>query len=267
MSSKNAPFFHSFLSDTERLGVRVRPALLVSVRDEKEAKIALDAGVDLLDVKEPQHGPLGRAATDVLTEIAALKAAFPTVHFSAALGELQRGSSEKAPLALPAEYDFVKTGLSDCHSDPRWSEKFSQFRKSISEFIRPGTVRWVAVAYADHESCNAPLPETVLRVAIETNCDGLLVDTWSKSGLSTFDYLPEAQLKSLRQKCRESGLFFALAGSIKQVHLERVVEIDPDIVAVRGAVCEEQLRTSEISLSAIENFISAMDQLWVQANS
>ena len=35
--------------------------VLVSVRDALEARIALDCGVDLIDVKEPLRGPLGAA--------------------------------------------------------------------------------------------------------------------------------------------------------------------------------------------------------------
>ena len=42
--------------------------LLVSVRDADEARDALSVGVDLLDVKEPDQGSLGRAADDVITK-------------------------------------------------------------------------------------------------------------------------------------------------------------------------------------------------------
>ena len=45
--------------------------LLVSVRDAAEARLAVEAGVDLIDVKEPSAGPLGAAAAETLAEIAA----------------------------------------------------------------------------------------------------------------------------------------------------------------------------------------------------
>ena len=37
--------------------------LLVSVRDAAEARVALAAGVDLLDVKEPSPRPIGPGRT------------------------------------------------------------------------------------------------------------------------------------------------------------------------------------------------------------
>ena len=37
--------------------------LLVSVRSASEARVALAAGVDVIDVKEPNRGSLGAAST------------------------------------------------------------------------------------------------------------------------------------------------------------------------------------------------------------
>src|SRR5262249_6225382 len=42
------------------------PRLLVSVRDVREAEAALAGGADLIDIKEPAHGPLGRADDAVI---------------------------------------------------------------------------------------------------------------------------------------------------------------------------------------------------------
>ena len=40
--------------------------LLVSVRSAEEATVALKAGADLIDVKEPTRGPLGMAEAEVV---------------------------------------------------------------------------------------------------------------------------------------------------------------------------------------------------------
>ena len=45
------------------------PKLLVSVRNAHEAGLALDAGVDLIDVKEPSRGALGAASPRHIHEI------------------------------------------------------------------------------------------------------------------------------------------------------------------------------------------------------
>ena len=43
--------------------------LLVSVRDALEARVAMGAGVDLIDVKEPRRGSLGRASNSVVAAV------------------------------------------------------------------------------------------------------------------------------------------------------------------------------------------------------
>ena len=42
--------------------------LLISVRDAEEAHVALSTGVNLIDIKEPSRGSLGRADWAVVTE-------------------------------------------------------------------------------------------------------------------------------------------------------------------------------------------------------
>ena len=78
--------------------------LLVSVRSANEAEAALDGGADLIDVKEPHHGALGRTSVKVLREIAVAVAG--RTPLSAALGELGEPmdasvSTRSAPTTLP----------------------------------------------------------------------------------------------------------------------------------------------------------------------
>ena len=49
---------------------RTPPKLLVSVRTIEEARAALAGGADIIDIKEPTRGSLGRADEAVLTSIA-----------------------------------------------------------------------------------------------------------------------------------------------------------------------------------------------------
>ena len=86
------------------------PGLLVSVRSAAEACAALAGGAALIDVKEPAHGPLGRASDDVIRAV--MDAVGGRCAVSAALGELadhavvqQYGSSSQIALmqAPPCE--------------------------------------------------------------------------------------------------------------------------------------------------------------------
>ena len=64
--------------------------LLVSVRSGVEALAALAGGADVIDVKEPSHGPLGRAEFALWREVRGRVP--PTVPMSVALGELSEWS-------------------------------------------------------------------------------------------------------------------------------------------------------------------------------
>ena len=46
-----------------------RVRLLISVRDAAEARSAIAGGTDVIDVKEPSRGPLGRADDRVVREV------------------------------------------------------------------------------------------------------------------------------------------------------------------------------------------------------
>jgi uncharacterized protein (UPF0264 family) len=63
--------------------------LLVSVRSAAEAEAALEGGADVIDVKEPSRGSLGRADDDVIAEVVSTVAGRRTV--TAAMGELVDG--------------------------------------------------------------------------------------------------------------------------------------------------------------------------------
>ena len=74
--------------------------LLVSVRSADEALQAVAAGVDLVDVKEPSRGSLGRA--DWSQTLAILRAVAGRRPVSAALGELVDDHST-LPVEAPSE--------------------------------------------------------------------------------------------------------------------------------------------------------------------
>ena len=63
------------------------PGLLVSVRSAEEARAAVRGGANVIDVKEPDRGPLGRASAEVID---AVREAVPrNLPVSMALGELR----------------------------------------------------------------------------------------------------------------------------------------------------------------------------------
>lgn len=203
--------------------------LLVSVRSADEASAALAGGADIIDVKEPTRGSLGAAAPHVWREVAA--AVGQTRPLSAALGELL----EFRPIEAGASQGFryAKLGLAGCARVPDWRE---QWRLALTSF--PQGIAAVAVAYADHEAAAAPPPHDVCAVGQSLGCRALLVDTFDKQNGSVFNVCSAAKLAELFEQARSFDLRIVLAGSLRLEQLSAALDLWPDYVAVRGAVCQ-----------------------------
>ncbi len=248
--------------------------LLVSVRNAVEAVAAIDGLADIVDVKEPDHGSLGCATPEIVAEVAAAvrsqrNASLPlsfaprqsfALPLSLALGELiEWRGGDRTPLLdaiAAAKAQFLKLGLSGAGSLPHansWIGEWQGVRDAIS-----GPHVWVAVAYADHENADAPTVENVLHAAIETNCGILLIDTYAKNGTSLLDHLTLKQLLAIRRATSQHGLKLALAGRVTLSNLNMLLSIQADIIAVRGAVCENGDRTSSIRRELVRGFRESM---------
>lgn len=234
------------------------PHLLVSVRSVAEALVALDAGADLIDVKEPDRGPLGRSDIEVIRDIAALvRERAPDTPVSAAWGELRDLSAREIP-ELPA-VDFVKVGLAGAGIE--WRDDLDRMREELRP--RSGTFgpRWIAVAYVDRAAANSPAVSDVLDYGIESDCAGLLLDTYAKGGGALTKFLDGPALTDLADRAHDAELFLACAGRLDATHLPNVLSAGPDIIAVRSAACRDGDRLGPVDGDAIRGLKSAIHKL------
>jgi uncharacterized protein (UPF0264 family) len=237
----------------------LRPQLLVSVRDADEAAAALAGGCDVVDVKEPARGSLGRADAAVLADVAArVQSVAPGRPVSAALGELREWTAETPPFVLPSGVVYAKLGLSGAAGVSDWPERWRGVRGVIdARAERPPM--WVAVAYADWQAAEAPPPHEVVAVsAVESRCAAVLIDTYYKDGRTTLDHLTPAALRALSESVRAAGLRFALAGSLTATALPRLGDVPCDIIAVRTAACRDADRTGRVCPTATRRFADAV---------
>jgi uncharacterized protein (UPF0264 family) len=219
-----------------------RSQLVVSVRNAGEVEAALAGGADLIDVKEPQRGPLGPADVGVLAEVVAKVARRGPV--SAALGELL-DSFWKKPSLVP-HLAFAKWGLAGFqrHAPLLWRWHLTYAAQRLSE-VNPGC-RTVAVAYADWERAQAPTPDEVLALAAQLRFGAFLLDTWQKDGSTLLDCLRLTEIARLRERCCAAGVPMALAGSLGPTEIQTLLPLRPDLFAVRGAVCQGRQRGAAI---------------------
>lgn len=240
-----------------------RVQLLVSVRNAEEAIAAADGGADIVDVKDPDQGSLGFAGWQTVQSIQ--QSVDTSCTLSAALGELREWQGQAASLSLADTntdklpiLQFAKIGLAGQLSDApaTWIADWQAVRKRL-----PNVQQWVAVAYSDFGRSDAPAPERVLDAAIATGCQILLLDTFVKDGRTTFDHLSEADLKDLIQRSHDAAIKVAIAGQVSADNVGHIQTVKPDIVAVRGAVCEDRNRRKCVQQGEVTKLRKALDLL------
>jgi uncharacterized protein (UPF0264 family) len=224
------------------------PKLLVSVRSAYEARLALDAGADIIDIKEPSAGALGAASPAVINEVVRL--VNRQAGTSVACGELLQSASEiaarlpgsNASLALPEEPwpDFVKVGLSGCGSIEDWPQKWRQFAACA-----PGRSCPVAVAYADWREADAPPPAEVMEQGRSLKRAVILIDTFDKSGPGLLRIVSLDAIRALMEEAHNHRMQIAVAGQLTFDDAVKVAIAGADYIAVRGAVCRPN-RTGDL---------------------
>ncbi len=223
--------------------------LLVSVRTLDEARAAVDGGADIIDVKEPENGSLGRPADAI---VAAVGASVTDRPVSIALGELTDWGRSDAP-GLPGleGIRWAKIGLAGCAEWPGWRAAWLALRESITG-ATGGQTRLVAAAYADFGRARAPEPAAVFELAAEReSANVLLIDTWGKDGRGLLDRVTIDELAALSGRCHTNGLRLAVAGSLNEATIRRLPPAHPDIIAVRGAACRAGQRDGTIDVARV----------------
>lgn len=218
------------------------PRLLISVRDEAEARDALSGGADVIDVKEPARGALGTADIGTIEKIVSAVAGRRPV--SVALGELGDGGLS----SLPRGVEYAKVGLA-------WAAK--GWRGGLATcFDELSPVAPIAVAYVDDERAASPPVEQVLNWAIEYGAAGVLIDTAIKGRGGLFEGLNKDELSRVIAQAHEAGMMIALAGSLQGRSLVDAIGMGPDIIAVRGAACVANDRQARVDQARVRDLAS-----------
>jgi uncharacterized protein (UPF0264 family) len=213
--------------------------LLVSVARAEELAAALAGSAGVLDVKDPARGSLGAASPEIVRLARAVAPA--SVAVSAALGDRlprgRRGAEALGALGLElarAGASFLKVGLAGADGSPRTARALLDLRERLAE--GPSLPAVIAVAFAD-DPAPALRPLDLPALAAGAGLQGAMLDTLAKER-SILDLMGEAELRAWVAEVRGAGLLCGLAGSLTLEHLPRAAALGPDVVGVRGAVCE-----------------------------
>jgi (5-formylfuran-3-yl)methyl phosphate synthase len=231
--------------------------LLVSVTDAHEARVAVEGGVDIVDVKNPAEGALGAPAPGVIERVReAVPAERPV---SAAIGDLPNLPGTAALAALGAARSgaaYVKVGLWGTST----TDEAVTVLRAVREALDGGTTV-IAAAYADAERVpGGPLPPgAVVAAARRSGVGGCLLDTALKDGRGLFGWLTPEALEALVAEGHAAGLDMALAGALRAQDLSLVRATGADIVGVRSAACRDGRRTAPLDAERIRRLRAVCD--------
>lgn len=215
--------------------------MLASVRSLTEARIAATAGVDIIDLKAPEHGSLGALpAAEVSRIVSALGRSAPV---SATVGDLPMEPDPicRAVLEMAATgVDYVKIGM---FRGGDWGSTLVALAHLASRDIR-----LVAVLFAD----NLPDFEWIARLK-KTGFVGAMLDTQDKSAGALTGILDRSILERFVRETREQDLLCGLAGSLRAADIPELLPLQPDYLGFRGALCHAARRTEEIDPEALAN--------------
>lgn len=251
------------------------PRLLVSVRNPDEARAAIAGGCDILDIKEPHHGSLGMADPVVTAQIIqAARETRPDLIISAALGEVVEWQTEPGNRCGTCDHStshsgqmvpdgncLLKIGCAGLRFQPDWRGTLKATRERITAPLA-FPPRWVAVAYADWEAADAPRVSDIVKSALQDDCCGVLIDTFTKTNRWLLDWISLEELHAIADQVHAGGLFLALAGSLTTAELPRLKPVAVDVLAIRGAACVQGQRQAEISKTAVEEFRDQVEIVW-----
>lgn len=224
--------------------------LMVSVQNPPEALEADRGGADIIDVKNLQEALVGSAHPNVAQ---AVRAAIPAEkHVSITLGVVPNQEGTVA-MAVYAAGRLNATSVKVGFVGTSYQAAVSTLR--ASRMALEGTeTKLIGSLFADNSLYQGLDPHGMVQLAKEGECDGFLIDTLTKDGRNLFDFLSEHELREMVFQGKELGMSTALSGHLKLENLDELARINPDIVGVRGAVCQAGNRTTAVAWQAVAEF-------------
>ncbi len=229
--------------------------LMVSVQNLPEAMEALHGGADIVDVKNLQEALVGSAHP--LT-VKAVRDAIPMArHASVTLGVVpnQAGTVAMAVYAAGVlDATSVKVGFMRTEY-AQAVETLLECREALNGF----DTKLIGSLFADNPLYDGMAADCMVELAQAGKCDGWLIDTLTKDGRNLFDFMPESQLREMVLEGKNGGMSTALSGHLRMEDVDELARINPDIVGVRGAVCQKGDRSSAVHRDAVAEFRRQLD--------
>jgi dihydroneopterin aldolase len=218
---------------------------LASVRDAEEAELALRAGADIIDLKDPARGALG--ALDQVSIGECVRRVAGRAPISATVGDrpLEADGVRAAILDTAAQgVDYVKLGVFPSPGAERGLKRFAGVTAKL---------RLVLVVFAD-----AMPGFDAIALAARIGAHGVMFDTLGKGAGALPEHMSYMGLAERIAAAKAEGLIVGVAGSLRARHVPSLIALAPDLLGFRGALCRDENRVEPLDpgrLTAIRALI------------
>lgn len=238
--------------------------LLISVTTVDEARIAIDNGADIIDLKEPADGALGALDIKMIERI--VNFVDNTKLVSATIGNIEFITTENLNVALArikalidAKVDVIKIGFFDdsfkTHKDIDLIRDDIDVRlvKSLETMCLSKSVKFVAVLFAEKNYYI-----DFIDYLLNSCFDGIMIDTMHKNGKTYLAYDVDNRFKQLSDRATGAGAWFGVAGSLQAQDIALAKRLNPTYIGFRGAVCEDGDRKNSLSAFKVRDLCKFM---------
>jgi uncharacterized protein (UPF0264 family) len=215
-------------------------AMLASVNSLAEALLVEAAGVDIIDLKQPAHGALG--ALDIVTVAEIVRRLQPDSCVSATIGDLPM----QPALIVPAVQAMAATGIDYVKIGFFPSGDWQACIDSLQVLAGQG-VALVAVLFADTQPDFA-----IIDVLAKAGFRGVMLDTADKQLGSLTRLMSSDELERFVDRVASAGLLSGLAGSLRTEDVAGLLQLGPDYLGFRGALCRQHSRTAQLDVTQID---------------
>lgn len=199
--------------------------MLASVLSVAEATLAVEAGADIIDLKDPARGALGaldaRIARDIVDTVGSFAATSATVGDFPAMDPHAVTAAADATARLGVNY--VKVGFWGTARDVECARALAALATHT---------RLVAVLFAD-----LPQAPALVDTLAHAGFTGVMYDTADKRASPLRLLKSETDLALFVRRAQGLGLLCGLAGKLRQPDIAPLLALRPDYLGFRGALC------------------------------
>lgn len=222
--------------------------MLASVVSPEEADIVLNAGVEIIDLKNPAAGALGALRLETVRVIVDSIANRAIV--SATIGDQPMEPAllvDKTREMLSTGVDIVKIGF--------FGRLAHESCLSALQEIAEQGAKLIAVLFADM-SLNLNLLDKIAAAGFY----GVMLDTAKKDGSHLLNHCALEELSEFVVKAHSLGLQTGLAGALTSNQVEVLLKLKPSYLGFRSALCDQSKRTATLNPKQVRELVALMHQ-------